>query len=258
VLLASTGAIPPSAALLRTYAPRVLVVWGPGIAALILARLARADGAAALLRRVRPSLADAQVAVAILLAGGAAATVAVCISGVALPELWRVIQPNAGLLIAHLALQAAVVATGEELGWRGWLLPQFLARTTRLRAALSTGVIWGLWHAPVILSGGATAIMFLVFVLGVSVLLTWLSVQTRSLFTVIVAHASVNAPMFFWEQVSGASLASDERLRRAWMALQVMYAVTGGVLVLVRYRWWTAARTSAASSPSAFIDPFAA
>jgi len=29
VLIASTGAIPPSAALLRTYAPRVLVVWGP-------------------------------------------------------------------------------------------------------------------------------------------------------------------------------------------------------------------------------------
>ena len=38
---------------------------------------------------------------------------------------------------------------GEEGGWRGFLLPRLLARGGETRASLIVGVVWGLWHLPV-------------------------------------------------------------------------------------------------------------
>jgi membrane protease YdiL (CAAX protease family) len=45
-----------------------------------------------------------------------------------------------------------LVAFGEELGWRGYLLPRLMPLGKR-RAYLLVGVIWGLWHAPLVLMG---------------------------------------------------------------------------------------------------------
>ena len=46
----------------------------------------------------------------------------------------------------------AVFAFGEEIGWRGYLLKIFKGQTF-LTTALWTGIIWGFWHAPLILNG---------------------------------------------------------------------------------------------------------
>lgn len=67
-------------------------------------------------------------------------------------------MPVGTLVALQLALMpgAAFInllpALGEELGWRGWLLPKPLPLGT-LPALLVSGVIWGLWHAPIILLG---------------------------------------------------------------------------------------------------------
>ena len=254
VLIAGMSAIAPRAALLRAYLPRLLVVYGPALAALLLARLADPGGPALLLRRLLPSRTDLWVAAGVLFASGIAAAIALRAAGVSSAEMSRTVGAHAGLLAAHFALQVAVVAVGEELGWRGWLLPQLAARTSRLRAALGTGAIWGVWHAPLLFSGLATAGMFLLFVIGLSVLFTWLWTYARSgLFTVVVAHACVNAPLFFWEQVSAGAGGSDERLGRAWLVLQVMYTAAALVLVLARWTWWsgTAAMERAAARRAA-------
>jgi len=241
VLIAGMSAIPAHAVLLRLYLPRVLVVYGPALAALLLARHAGRGGPAMLLRRLVPSRTDIGVAAAVLIASGVAVVIAARAAGVGLAEMSHIVRAHPGLLAAHYALQVVVVAVGEELGWRGWLLPQLAARTTRLRAALGTGAIWGVWHAPLLLSGVTKAIAFLLFVLGMSVLFTRLWAHARSgLFTVVVAHASVNAPLFFWEQVSAATRQSDERIQRAWLVLQTMYVAAGVVLVLARWPWWAA------------------
>jgi membrane protease YdiL (CAAX protease family) len=193
-----------------------------------------------LLRRLVPSRTDVRVAAAVLIASGVAAATALRIAGVSAAEMSRTVSAHAGLLVGHFVLQVVVVAAGEELGWRGWLLPQLATRTSRLQAALATGVIWGVWHAPQLFSGIATAGMFLLSVIGTSVLFTWLWAYARSgLFTVVIAHASVNAPLFFWEQASSGPAGGDERLRRAWLVLQVAYTVAALVLVLARWRWWS-------------------
>ena len=46
----------------------------------------------------------------------------------------------------------AVFAFGEEIAWRGFLMKEFKGKKF-LMAALWIGIIWGLWHAPIILNG---------------------------------------------------------------------------------------------------------
>ena len=46
----------------------------------------------------------------------------------------------------------AVFAFGEEIAWRGFLMKEFKGRKF-LTAALWIGIIWGFWHAPIILNG---------------------------------------------------------------------------------------------------------
>jgi len=41
---------------------------------------------------------------------------------------------------------------GEEFGWRGYLLPKLMP-LGKLKAYFLIGVIWGLWHAPLVLIG---------------------------------------------------------------------------------------------------------
>lgn len=46
----------------------------------------------------------------------------------------------------------SIPAFGEEFGWRGFLLPKLLPLGTK-KALILSGLIWGLWHAPLILMG---------------------------------------------------------------------------------------------------------
>ena len=54
-------------------------------------------------------------------------------------------------LISGITINA-VFAFGEEVAWRGFLMKEFKGKKF-LSAALWIGLIWGLWHAPIILNG---------------------------------------------------------------------------------------------------------
>lgn len=55
-------------------------------------------------------------------------------------------------LMPFAAIFNAIPAFGEEIGWRGWLLPA-LRPMGIWPALLLSGAIWGIWHAPLILLG---------------------------------------------------------------------------------------------------------
>lgn len=117
-----------------------------------------------------------------------------------------VAPPSTGALVAVqlLALPLAalvngLVALGEEVGWRGWLLPALLPLGT-WPALLVSGVVWGLWHAPLILLGynfdrtDATGVLLMVGgCVAWGVLLGWLRLRSGSLWPPVVAHGSLNA-----------------------------------------------------------------
>ena len=76
-------------------------------------------------------------------------------------------------------LVATVAAFGEELGWRGFLTTA-LAPLGFWPSALIIGILWGLWHAPMILLGynfmrpDVTGLLLMCgFTLSVGVLLQW-------------------------------------------------------------------------------------
>ena len=92
---------------------------------------------------------------------------------------------------------------GEELGWRGFALPRLLEGRSALSAAVILGVIWGVWHLPAFIIAGTpqnsmSLPAFLVGIVAVSVLMTWVFNGTRG--SVLVAY------LFHWTINTCASL----------------------------------------------------
>ncbi|GAB3277111.1 CPBP family intramembrane glutamic endopeptidase [Parasphingorhabdus pacifica] len=91
-------------------------------------------------------------------------------------------------------------AFGEEWGWRGYLLPNLIP-LGQPGAFLVTGVLWGLWHAPVLVLGYnyptvpvvVSFIMMVCFCTLVGVLLGWLRLVSRSVWPPAIAHGFLNA-----------------------------------------------------------------
>ncbi|WP_019960526.1 CPBP family intramembrane glutamic endopeptidase [Woodsholea maritima] len=67
------------------------------------------------------------------------------------PALLLALQLGLGLPIG-IAANTVLLTISEELGWRGWLQPRLMGLGF-WPMCLVTGVIWGLWHAPIILMG---------------------------------------------------------------------------------------------------------
>lgn len=98
----------------------------------------------------------------------------------------------------------ALPALGEEIGWRGWLWPRLL-RLGSIPAIVLSGLIWGVWHAPLLLLGynypyssGPVAIACMS---GMCVILGaffgWLRMYSKSVWPVALAHGVFNASVGF-------------------------------------------------------------
>lgn len=86
---------------------------------------------------------------------------------------------------------------GEEIGWRGYALPRLMEHMSALSAALFTGIVWIVWHAPVFLvpplqraifPPGLSYLAFACLALPVSVLITWVYLRGRSLLLPVIFH----------------------------------------------------------------------
>jgi len=93
----------------------------------------------------------------------------------------------------------SLFAVGEEVGWRGFLLPRLLP-LGQTRAILVSGIIWGAWHIPAIAQGHnypgrplLGIVMMVIFTTLLGFLLAWLYFQTRSPWAPALAHGTVNA-----------------------------------------------------------------
>jgi len=98
------------------------------------------------------------------------------------------------------SLQSLLSATGEELGWRGFLVPT-LARTMSFgRTAVVSGAIWAAWHVPLIAFADYNAgtptwyavLCFAVMVVSLAVPLAWLRLRSGSVWPAAILHASHN------------------------------------------------------------------
>lgn len=115
--------------------------------------------------------------------------------------------PAAVRLVASLALNltlgtalSAITATGEELGWRGYMLVRMVdARVPR--PVLVGSVVWGLWHLPLIVAGLyaagpyplLSAAGFFVTILGGGMLVGYTRLASGSVWPAVLFHATWNA-----------------------------------------------------------------
>jgi membrane protease YdiL (CAAX protease family) len=90
---------------------------------------------------------------------------------------------------------------GEELGWRGLLVPELAKRYSFTATSLISGVIWAAWHVPVLLcadynNAGAPLwfglMCFTVLVCGISFAFAWMRIKSGSIWAIVLFHASHN------------------------------------------------------------------
>lgn len=88
---------------------------------------------------------------------------------------------------------------GEELGWRGVMLPALQSRVGALQASLIIGVAHGAWHLP---AYGPAVLFLTLFTVSGSILFTWMYNNTEgNLFLPALMHATANASLPFMEQL---------------------------------------------------------
>ncbi|MEM8857046.1 MAG: CPBP family intramembrane glutamic endopeptidase [Chloroflexota bacterium] len=96
------------------------------------------------------------------------------------------------------AIVILLVALGEEFGWRGYALPKLQQSFGPLSSSLILGLVWGFWHYPGYLIGVGLPlempfVVFLLWVLLATILMTWFFNRTGSLLAAILMHIAANA-----------------------------------------------------------------
>ena len=125
-------------------------------------------------------------------------------SGVPADQLGLIVMGQLLAAVTVGPLINSIPSLGEEVGWRGMLLPLLCERMSERRAAIVSGVIWGLWHAPIIAMGHnygvgypgfpITGILTMVVACtSIGCLLSWLRLRSGSVWPCAVAHGAINA-----------------------------------------------------------------
>lgn len=218
--VAARGGSSPFAAL--------LIMWAPGLAAVVASVLTRRPLAAVGWRPWPVRWLAVGWALPLLYAFPAYALVwAAGLGGVPNPTFlerarltlgmpsgpdWLVIVSAFGYITVVNLLPAMVLTLGEEIGWRGYLVPELADRVGLRRAGLWSGVIWGVWHLPGILGGsygGAgtpkayQVACFLVMVVSTAMILAWLRMRSGSVWPVVIFHANHNgAIQAFFDRIT--------------------------------------------------------
>ena len=113
------------------------------------------------------------------------------------------VPSNPGLAIVPQVLVAALLATpvlwGEEFGWRGYLQMRLFGGRP-IKAAITTGIIWGIWHFPLTLRGYnypdhpvLGSLLFVLFAVMMSYIFGWIYSRSGSIWTASLAHSATNS-----------------------------------------------------------------
>ena len=116
-------------------------------------------------------------------------------------SLLMLIQGVQGLLLAPA--MNFITCFGEEWGWRGYLLPKLSKQLPMIPTLLISGVIWGLWHAPLTVIGHNYGLgypgfpftgiaMMCLFCTVLGVFFSYVTLKTGSCIPAILGHGAVN------------------------------------------------------------------
>ena len=127
-------------------------------------------------------------------------------------------------------------ALGEELGWRGFLLPKMIAGDVP-HPYLASGIVWAVWHLPLIAFGGFyktsnTFLMVLAYAMSIvamNFVISELRIRSGSVWVATLLHASHN--FFFQLAVPTFVLARPGKRSELWE----VFGGDSGIIVAVLY-----------------------
>lgn len=144
-------------------------------------------------------------------------------------------------------------AFGEEFGWRGYLMPKLCEVMSKPEAVVIGGVIWGLWHAPLTISGHNFGIdyplypwlgilMMCIICVAENAFLTLLTERTGSVFPASFYHMVNNncaIPTIIGIFGSEAAISTANNIPSIQAALMILFiplAVVGTVSFILLLR----------------------
>lgn len=130
---------------------------------------------------------------------------------------------------------------GEEIGWRGYMLPRMVEARLPQPVALSA-LVWGTWHLPVLFASvyavgpshfiSATGLIVATFAFGSY--LAWLRLSTGSVWPCVIAHAAWNSMIN-----GGFTLATHNPTANMWIGENgILVALTLVIAALLLKRYW--------------------
>ena len=156
-------------------------------------------------------------------------------------------------LIAVMPLYSVVNAVvfsigglGEEIGWRGFMMPRLEKKMGIGPAILVGGIIWGVWHYPINYYGHNFGtgywgepwlgfILFTIFTISMNALLTLAVKKTNSVWSAAFMHAVNNGALAI-----SAMFINGESLTGFWTESTVQFVVMMGpslVFGIIAYIW---------------------
>jgi membrane protease YdiL (CAAX protease family) len=122
-------------------------------------------------------------------------TLVIGLTAIAVHALAGGMTPPRNPLVLAPALLPLPAGLPEEYGWRGFALPHLLKRRSALTSSLIIGVLWVAWHIPIAPALHSVPFfgLFLLEVIPLSVLFSWLYINSRgSILVVVLYHLAAN------------------------------------------------------------------
>jgi uncharacterized protein len=168
-----------------------LGAFGPMVAAMIAARV-EGTGLKVLLRPLGIWRVGAWWYIAALLLPGGIFVLAAAAWNVLGHAEPLVYPPSSAAFLAA----AIVFPLGEEIGWRGFALPRLMTKMGPLVASAVIGVVWTVWHVPMLTLQGVRPALYYAFaplMVAGSILFTWIYRHTRgSLLLSVLTHVGAH------------------------------------------------------------------
>lgn len=218
--------------------------FGPLLAALIVSAGGRGErGVRALLRRLLVWRVPVRWYLVILLWVAAIRLLAIFLH-VALGGDFRV-SGSQVVKIPLLFLVGLIAPLLEEPGWRGFALPRVLSKQNALGAAITVGLLWGVWHVPLFWFPGISSFAlreqvgwptaigsFVASVVALSILFTFVYLRTSgSLLIAVLFHDAVNTSADLFAAPYGrAGVLTPFFLTVIFLGLTAVAVVTSGGL----------------------------
>jgi len=149
-------------------------------------------------------------------------------------KLTKVLSPSFIPTFLLLLVFNCFAAFGEELGWRGFLVPE-LSRCMKFTGlSLLSGAIWTAWHFPLIIFGsyhGAGSLwysiaIFIPSVMGAGLILAWLRLASGSVWVAVLFHGFWNYFIQqFYPLLTHKTPAGDKMLGEFGWFVAIIYVV---------------------------------